>query len=283
MDKKEMKGRRNGFWKISVFAFLFAVLAFINIGCASTDMIYVPESGNQTIQQAVDNATAGDTIVVRDSTYNENVNVNVAHLTIRSQNGTANCIVNASDSGDHVFNVTADYVNISEFTVTGATTGWSNAGIYLNGTDHCNISDNFASSNNCGIYLNSSSSNNLTSNTASSNNCGIYLNSSSSNNLTSNTASSNNQIGIYLNSSSNNTFMSNIASDNSHGIYLWYSSNNTFMSNIASDNSHGIILSFSSNNNLTSNTINSNNNYGISMWSSSNNILYHNNLINNTN
>jgi|GEM_PF-1766521 len=51
-----MKSERNGFWKISVFAILFAVLAFISIGCASADTIYVPEGGNQTIQQAVDNA-----------------------------------------------------------------------------------------------------------------------------------------------------------------------------------------------------------------------------------
>ncbi|RLG26637.1 hypothetical protein DRN76_01185, partial [Methanosarcinales archaeon] len=64
-----MKNKRNGFWKISVFAILFAVLAFISIGCASADTIYVPEGGNQTIQQAVDNATAGDTITVGDGIY----------------------------------------------------------------------------------------------------------------------------------------------------------------------------------------------------------------------
>ena len=35
------------------------------------------------IQHAIDNATAGDTICVKDGTYNENVDVTKSHLTIR--------------------------------------------------------------------------------------------------------------------------------------------------------------------------------------------------------
>ena len=146
----------------------------------------------------MNNATAGDVIIVRDGTYNENVNVNVAHLTIRSQNGSANCTVNASNSGDHVFDVTADYVNISGFTVENATGNYK-AGIYLYGSQHCNISDNNVTNNGCGIYLDSSSNNTLTNNTANSNHdTGIFLQSSSSNTLTSNTAHSNNMRGILL-------------------------------------------------------------------------------------
>jgi hypothetical protein len=38
------------------------------------------------LQAAVDKATAGDMICVRDGNYNENVDVNKAHLTIRSEN-----------------------------------------------------------------------------------------------------------------------------------------------------------------------------------------------------
>ncbi|RZN13692.1 MAG: hypothetical protein EF812_07165 [Methanosarcinales archaeon] len=103
--EKEMKSKRNRSWKISMFAFLFAVLAVISIGCASADTIYVPKEGNQTIQQAVNNASEGDAIIVRDAYtgIKENIDVTVAYLTIQSENGSANCIVNALNSNDHVF------------------------------------------------------------------------------------------------------------------------------------------------------------------------------------
>ncbi|NAS88752.1 hypothetical protein C4E24_03300, partial [ANME-1 cluster archaeon AG-394-G21] len=109
-------------------------------------------ASNTPIQDAIENAAAGETICVKDGTYNENVDVNKS-LTIRSENGAASTTVQASNSNDPVFEVTADYVNISGFTVTGAT-GTSTAGIYLGSSiDHCNISDNNAYNNSYGIFL----------------------------------------------------------------------------------------------------------------------------------
>ncbi|NQE52854.1 Cell surface glycoprotein, partial [ANME-1 cluster archaeon GoMg3.2] len=214
---------------------------------------------NTPIQHAIDNATAGEMICVKDGTYNENVDVGKS-LTIRSENGASSTIVHALHSTDHVFHITAAYVNISGFTATGAT-GAGNAGIYLYNRDYCNISEN-----NC-----------------SNNYCGIWLDDSSNNTLTSNTANSNNDYGILLSSSSNNnTLTSNTASNNGYGIYLERSSNNNLSGNTASNNNRGIWLSSSSNNNLSSNTANSNNYYGIRLSSSSNNIIY-NNYFNNTN
>jgi len=235
------------------------------------------------IQSAVNNAISGETICVKDGTYHENVNVNTANLTIKSENGNANCVVNASDSNDHVFAVTADWVNITGFTVENATVSYQ-AGIHLgSGVSHCNISNNNASNNAIGILLYSSgSSNTLTDNTANSNDdYGIYLYSSSNSTLTNNTASNNIQ-GITLYSSSNsNNLTSNTANSNSdYGIYLSSSSNNNFTNTTANSNGHGILLSSSSNNNFTNTTTNSNG-HGIYLWSSSNNIMY-NNCFNNT-
>ena len=133
------------------------------------------------IQDAVDNATAGETICVKDGSYTENVDVATDHLTIQSENGYVSTIVQSVNSGNHVFEMIANYINISGFTVTGAT-GTSRAGIYLNGADHCNISDNNASGNWCGIYLKFSNDNILLNNTASNNdNYGINLYDSSDN------------------------------------------------------------------------------------------------------
>ena len=57
------------------------------------------------IQHAIDNATAGNTICVKDGTYNENVDVTVSHLTIKSENGSANCIVNALEPLEASLNI----------------------------------------------------------------------------------------------------------------------------------------------------------------------------------
>ena len=159
------------------FVFFTASLAV-----ASASTIYVPEGGNQTIGQAISNTTTGDTIIVRDGTYTENIDVNVANITIRSENGSSLTTVTASNANDNVFEVTADYVNISGFTVMGAN-GSVKAGIYLGNANHCNISNNNALNNRYGIYLYSSSNNTLTNNTAGGNSQGIYLSSSSNSTL----------------------------------------------------------------------------------------------------
>jgi len=242
----------------------------------SSNLIYVPDNYT-TIQQAVNLATPGDTIIVRDGTYPENVDV-YKTVTIQSENGSAKCIVEAANSNDHVFEVTADYVNIGGFTVTEAT-GNGRSGIYLNGVAHCNISNNNVSNNLVGIYLYSSSYNNLTNNTANDNSdCGIYLYESCNyNNITDNTANSNYYNGISVDWSSNNNITDNTANENGGGIYLHNSYNNTLTNNTASSNSYaGISLNYSSNNTLTNNNASLGYNIGILLSSSSNNTLTNN-------
>ena len=217
------------------------------------NIIWVPDNYS-TIQAAVNASSPGDTIIVRDGTYNENVKVNIASLTIQSQNGTANCIVSASNPSDHVFYVTASYVNITGLTVRNAT-GADSAGIYLNIVDHCNISANNVTNNFNGIYLEWSDNNTITSNTAYNNWEGIFLEYSSNNNLTSNTAK-NNYYGIYLESSSNNNLTSNTAYNNTQaGIYLYSSSNDTLTGNNVTLNGDGIYMNNTRNLLLEGNTV----------------------------
>ncbi|MDY6966326.1 MAG: NosD domain-containing protein [Halobacteriota archaeon] len=214
-----------------------------------------------TIQHAVDNATEGDTIVVRDGTYTENVDVNIEHLTIRSENGATSCIVQASDPEDHVFDVSEDYVNISGFTVTGAT-GWNNAGIYLNKADNCNIFDNSASNNYDGINLIYSDKNTLSRNIVSDNDVfGILLQHSDNNALEKNTLNANKYFsGILLFYSSNNILEKNTESNNGIGILLRESTDNTITNNNITDNACGIVLTHSSNNFIYNNIFNNENN-----------------------
>lgn len=194
---------------------LLLVLSFLTFaGVASARTIYVPDDYAK-IRWAVDDASAGDTIIVRDGVHFENIYVN-KRLTIRSENGSKNRIVQAAKY-DAVFHVTADYVNIYGFTIKDG-----KYGIYLDNVENCNIANNNISNNDDGIYLCDSSSNNITGNSISNNGddgiC-LYVTTvkahSSNNNITGNDIS-NNDCGIgfedyssdniiYLNNFINNT------------------------------------------------------------------------------
>jgi parallel beta-helix repeat protein len=219
------------------------------------DIYLSPISIQSKIQSKIDAAKPGDTIIIKDGIYNANIKVN-KRLTIRSENGSSNCIVQAINPKAPVFEVTADYVNISGFMVKGADTGTR-----FFHADYCNIS------NNNFLY----------------NDVGVYLSGSNSSSISNNTCSNNNGDGISLSRSSNNTISGNNVSNNGDGISLSRSSNNTISGNNVSNNRYdGIDLYSSSNNTITSNNVSNNNGVGISLSSSSNNKIYLNNFINNT-
>ena len=251
-----MKSERRKIEVALTFAVLFATLAFVSIECASATTIYVPDI-YPTIQEAVNNATANDIVFVRDGAYTENVDVNVNNLTIQSENGSANCIIQAVNSSDHVFEVTADYVNISGFTVrSGATGGYPyySAGIYLYYADMCNISNNNCSNNVYGIHLYYSSNNTITGNNANYLGNGIFLLYSSNNTITNNNVS-NNDYGISLRYySSSNTITNNNVSNNIHGISFDSSSYNTLISNIFVNDGFTVFNSYQ--NTVEDNTVN---------------------------
>jgi hypothetical protein len=107
------------------------------------------------ITSAVENATNGERIcVLNGNYYNESVNVNRSHLTLYTMNQNG---VNVSGDTNHVFNVTADYVNITGFNVTGAT-DVDTAGFYLYNADNCKIWNNTVSGNTWDIRIENSSS-----------------------------------------------------------------------------------------------------------------------------
>lgn len=191
----------------------FAVLASADLASKSAT-IYVPDDYAK-IQWAVDNASSGDTIILRDGVYVENVYVTKC-LTIQSENGSANCTVKAADPSFHTFEVTADYVNISGLNVTGARAAvppWP-AGIHLEGAEYCNISNNKVVYNHDGIELDFSPNNTIKNNNVSFNReNGIEIDPSSNNNLIKNNTISRSRSELFLYRSYNNTLINNSMSD----------------------------------------------------------------------
>ena len=255
-------------------------------------IIYVPDNYS-TIQEAVDAASPGDTIVVRDGVYTENINVDKPYLTIQSENGSDSTIVQATTSNSDVFKVSTDYVNINGFTVEGGNGSYMEdlveregplpisvvrfhycAGVYLK-ANYCNIMNNNCSNNSEGISLYKSNDNSIMTNNCPNNSgvgedlfgteikhgYGISLYKSNSNSITNNTCSSNHDYGIHLDDSNSNTITNNIALNNTEcNIYLDSSNNNFILNNNASNNSRG---------------------YGIYLKSSNNNIIMNNKILNN--
>ena len=165
-----------------------------------------------TIQDAVKVAPSKAVIVVHAGTYSENVEIKKRALTLQGA-GADLVTVEAADATGSVFHVTADYVNISGFTVTGATGGDWGTGISIGSrSDHCNISCNQISGNRYGIvvgYANNrpDNSRNSTYNTIAGNKIiynenGIYLTGSIGNNITCNLVQNNLVSGIHLTSNS---------------------------------------------------------------------------------
>jgi parallel beta-helix repeat protein len=119
-----------------------------------------------TIQEGVDDAADGDTVIVYAGEYVENVDVNKS-LTIRSTSGNpADTIVQAADTGfmKHVFDVTADYAEINGFTVKGAAGAGLSSGIHVYDASFCNFCNNTILNNSYGIVLDCSNNNVIKSN-----------------------------------------------------------------------------------------------------------------------
>jgi len=148
---------------LSCAALLFLCMLACVVCVASARTIYVPDNYAK-IKWAVHNATDGDTIIVRDGIYYEHgITVVNNSLTIKSENGSANCIIDGMHCHDDIISIIggADNIKIEGFTIRNVLQGY---GIKVL-TDQNIIQNNVFLENNFGGILVSGDNNLIQGNT----------------------------------------------------------------------------------------------------------------------
>ena len=207
-------------------------------------------TGNYTsIQDAIDNASNGDTVYVYDdsSPYYENLKVDKSINLIGEDRMTT--AIDGNGVGDVVY-VSVNGTRISGFTIQNSGNEWNDSGIEIL-SRYNNISSNIISNNLLAIFLDSFSSNSvICDNTICSDFIPLYLNYSHNNSISHNSFSDYDYgVALWFYQSDDNIVANNIiSSDKEEGIWLFYSSNNTISRNRISTYADDVSYSYSFNN-----------------------------------
>lgn len=273
-----------------------------------------PPENFTSIQDAINNASNGDTIYVYNGTYIENIVVNKSITLVGEDRDST--IIDGNATGD-VLSICVDYVNVNGFKIRNSGSDiFSNydAGIDIRanfshisyneivfnngygiilmggipGNYYADIHDNLIFKNNfAGIYLIHTNHSNICKNTVSGNNVGIVIAYVSTNNMIKNNTISNSSeysIGIFSNNNiiSNNEIIDSLDCLNeSRGIYASLINQIEISDNNIINNIGGIYLSKVTNSTIFKNIV-SNNEWGIYMQEDSqNNTIFENNITSN--
>lgn len=177
-----------------------------------------------TIQQAIDNATDGDTIFVRNGTYIENVTID-KRVSLIGENKESTIVY---DYSWDVMKVVADNVTINNFTLESppGTRGFS---VHILNAENCNVSGNKLIAWKAGVYIEEASNNCISDNYITADPdyyfvFGIWLDRSSNNIICGNNITAVNYYGssicIYLDRSSDNNLSGNTMTCNYQGLFV---------------------------------------------------------------
>lgn len=235
----------------------------------SGNTLYVGGSGpgNYTkIQDAIDNASSGDTVFVYNGTYYENVVIN-KNISLIGED--KNITIIDGERKDNVIKITNDYVNVSGFTIRNSSHSEFGAGISIY-SDYNTISENNITFNHgYGILIpdkpGAEGSFNL---------------------ITRNIICDNNEFGIYFMGGQYNIISRNLISNNKWGVALLGCSGNKIYENYISHSTReGIFLRSSNRNIINRNSIEYNGigiNITMVLGESGFNVIKNNNLISNS-
>ncbi|WFN34534.1 right-handed parallel beta-helix repeat-containing protein [Methanogenium sp. S4BF] len=255
--------------------------ATVTVRTAEPMTIIVDASGAgdfTTIQAAIDAALDGDTIVVRDGSYTENLVIGKV-VSLQSENGPEHAGVIAADPTAAVIQVSAGNVTISGFSISGTPDGSENlgtSGVYLVNADDCTIQENIITRNSNGIYVYRGNRNTIDRNTLAGNDQGLYINGYGG-------STSQPHVANY-NAVTQNLFTENVASNvaNNGAVKIYYADNTVFTNNtISSNTNYGLILNHPDQTTVAHNVIMSNGGAGVYLLYSYDNTIYQNTIAEN--
>ncbi len=237
-------------------AILLLIVSFSGCIDEKSKLIYVDDDGGADytqIQNAIDNASDGDTIFVYNGTYFETLVINKSiNLIGESKDKTIiDCQKSSEINQTNIILINADSCTIKELKIIGPGTSSDMVGININASNNT-ISNNIILKNYKGVYIGRDSKNNNVSwNTISNNLYGIATSFSDNNNISKNNISLSSFYGIYLSvSHTNNIFDNTVSYSDFYGIRIKASENNKVYGNTVVDNKHGVYLCCGSGNNI---------------------------------
>ncbi len=253
-------------------------------------ILYVGGNGSENyskIQDAINNASNGDTIFVYNGSYLENILINkTVNLIGESKENT---IINGASKNTHTVRLVADFINISGFTVENSGGDWE---IPYAGIDICAnstlVKNNILTNNHIGILVRNIydsldyTCSNIISENIFNNDC-LELMSTCSNTISKNIFISNNPHGegvLFLLCSDNNLIQENSFTGRSDNVILLIESHeNIIENNDIKDGKNGLVLVECKKNDIHNNNIH-NNFIGIDLERCIFNKIHHNNFFN---
>jgi parallel beta-helix repeat protein len=251
---------------------------------AGSNVITVPDD-YQTIASAINHAQQGDTIIVKQGIYYENLQVNQT-ITLQGEDNQNTFIIGQGGTNKpSVLTLTADGIEVRGFTIESVkmpNPSQNAYGINIQ-ADHCIVTNNVIKNNYIGIFSACQSYTTITNNTITANiKDGIRFYSGTQNNISKNNIVANAVSGVALGGYTNFVTENNLQG-NTRGLGLGASNSVIFHNMFASNIESGIFLSGSKNiisaNDLTANK------YGIYVTTQGaaprENEIYQNNFLNN--
>lgn len=193
-------------FKLTAFAITLAVLFTCSAASASNLRVSSATEGDYiSIQAAIDEAEAGDTILVSPGTYVENLKINKQVQIWSESRKPEETVIRAADPTKNAVEISVDRASFSGFDIEGS----DEAGILLTGVKGCYINNNRVQGAKYGILLKGSDSNTISNNLVTLDEKGIRLESSNSNDIIDNTIAYNYGPGISIEASSRNIIYNN--------------------------------------------------------------------------